>query len=108
MSRSVKNIFIGLAGFILLALLTYQIPYVKSVVSWRIEVWSTYFKNTVDPVGAMPTPLPSTPFATFTPEPPTPTSIATEQPAATPLPLPAQVSLPSPKYELQGINNCGP
>jgi len=108
MSRNVKNVFIGLVGFILLALLIYQIPYVKSAVSWRIEVWSTYFKNTVDPVGAMPTPLPSTPFATFTPEPPTPTPLATELPTFTPVPLPAQVSLPSPKYEVQGINNCGP
>ncbi len=108
MSRNVKNIFIGLAGFILFALLMYQIPYVKSAVSWRIEVWSTYFKNTVDPVGAMPTPLPSTPFATFTPQPPTSTPLATKQPTFTPIPLPAQVSLPSPKYEVQGINNCGP
>jgi tetratricopeptide (TPR) repeat protein len=56
----------------------------------------------------MPTPLPSTPFATFTPEPPTPTPLATEQPTATQSPLPLQVSLPLPKYELQGINNCGP
>src|SRR5258706_442276 len=108
MSRNVKNIFIGLAGFILFALLMYQIPYVKSAVSWRIEVWSTYFKNTVAPVGAMPTPLPSTPFATFTPQPPTSTPLATKQPTFTPIPLPAQVSLPSPKYEVQGINNCGP
>jgi tetratricopeptide (TPR) repeat protein len=108
MSRRVQNIFIGLAGFVLFALLVYQIPYVKSIVSWRIEVWSTYYKNAVDPVGAMPTPLPSTPFATFTPVPPTPTLLATEQPTATLLPLPMQVSLTVPKYELQGINNCGP
>jgi tetratricopeptide (TPR) repeat protein len=108
MSKRTQNIFIGLAGLILLAVLVYQTPYVKSVVSWRIEVWSTYFKNLVDPVGKMPTPLPSTPFATFTPEPPTPTLLATEQPTATPPPLPTQVSLPLPKYEVQGINNCGP
>ena len=56
----------------------------------------------------MPTPLPSTPFATFTPQPLTQTPLATEQPTATLPPLPTQVSLPLPKYEVQGINNCGP
>ncbi|MHB8779314.1 MAG: C39 family peptidase [Anaerolineales bacterium] len=108
MSKRTKIIVFGLAGLLLLAVALYQIPYVKSVLSWRIEVWSTYFKNVVDPVGKMPTPLPSTPFATFTPEPPTPTPRATTQPTATLPPLPAQVSLPLPKYEVQGINNCGP
>ena len=108
MSKRTKVIVFWLAGLLLLAVALYQIPYVKSVLSWRIEVWSTYFKNIVDPVGKMPTPVPSTPFATFTPEPPTPTPRATIQPTATPPPLPAQVSLPLPKYEVQGINNCGP
>ena len=108
MSKLTKIIVFGLAGLLLLAVALYQIPYVKSVLSWRIEVWSTYFKNVVDPVGKMPTPLPSTPFATFTPEPPTPTPRATTQPTATLPPLPAQVSLPLLKYEVQGINNCGP
>jgi tetratricopeptide (TPR) repeat protein len=111
MSKRIRNILIGLAGLVLLAVLVYQIPYVKAVASWRIEVWSTYFQNSVDPVGKMPTPLPSTPFATFTPPPPTqtPLALATEQPpTATLPPLPPQVSLPLPKYEVQGINNCGP
>jgi len=108
MSKRIRNILIGLAGFLLLAGALYQIPAIKSRAAWRYEVWSTYFKNTVDPVGKMPTPLPSTPFATFTHEPPTPTSPATEQPTATLPPLPPQVSLSLPKYEVQGINNCGP
>jgi tetratricopeptide (TPR) repeat protein len=108
MSKNIKRVLSGLASLTLLAVLVYQVPYVRSVLSWRIEVWSTYFKNIVDPVGKMPTPLPSTPFATFTPEPPTPTPLATEQPTATLPPLPGQVSLPLPKYEVQGINNCGP
>jgi tetratricopeptide (TPR) repeat protein len=108
MSKKIKYSLIGLAGLILLAVLIYQIPAVQSRFVWRYEVWSTYFKNTVDPVGKMPTPLPSTPFATFTPEPPTSTPLATEQPTATLPPLPTQVSLPLPKYEVQGINNCGP
>lgn len=108
MSKRIKIIVFGLAGLLLLAVALHQIPHVKSVLSWRIEVWSTYFKNIVDPVGKMPTPVPSTPFATFTPEPPTPTPRATMQLTATLPPLPAQVSLPLPKYEVQGINNCGP
>jgi tetratricopeptide (TPR) repeat protein len=39
---------------------------------------------------------------------PTATAVETEQATPTLPPLPAEVSLPSPKYELQGINNCGP
>jgi tetratricopeptide (TPR) repeat protein len=108
MSKRIRNILIGLAGLVLSAILIYQIPYVNSVISWRIEVWSTYFQNSVNPVGKMPTPLPSTPFTTFTPQPPTQTPLATEQPTATLPRLPTQVSLPLPKYEVQGINNCGP
>ena len=108
MTKIIKRILVALASLGLLSALVYQIPQVKSVLSWRIEVWSTYFKNIVDPVGNMPTPIPSTPFATFTPEPPTPALLATEAPTATLPPLPVQVSLPLPKYEVQGINNCGP
>ncbi len=101
-------ILAGAGGLIVLGVLLYQIPAVHSRLEWRLTVWSTYFQNTIDPVGRMPTPIPSTPFATFTPQPPTPTLKATEPPTPTSTPLPAQVSLPSPKYELQGINNCGP
>ena len=108
MSRSPRLILLGMAGLLLLAAVIYQLPPVKSRVEWRYEVWSTYLKNAVDPVGKMPTPIPSTPFATFTPLPPTPTVLATESPTATPLPLPAEAVLPSPQYEQQGINNCGP
>ena len=103
------KILISLAGIFLLGFLVYQIPAVKSRLEWRLVVWSTYIQNTIDPVGKIPTPVPSTPFATFTPQPPTPTSPAIElSPTPTPKPLPSQVTLPDPKYELQGINNCGP
>ena len=101
----------GIVAFLLLCLVAvglYQIPGIRSRLDWRYEVWSTYAKNAVDPVGPRPTPVPSTPFATFTPLPPTPTSAATQTPAPMAVPLPAQVSLPSPEYEKQGINNCGP
>ena len=108
MFRFIRPILLSFAGLILLGVLVYQLPAVKSRLDWRYEVWSTYLKNVVDPVGKMPTPLPSTPFAPFTPLPPTPIPLATESPSPTPVPLPPTVSLATPKYELQGINNCGP
>ena len=68
MSKKIKIILIGLAGLILLAVLIYQIPYVKSVVSWRVEKYTIYAKNVIDPAGPVPTALP------VTPRPPTPTA----------------------------------
>jgi tetratricopeptide (TPR) repeat protein len=108
MLKHARPILLSLAGLLVLSGLVYQIPGVQSRLEWRIEVWSTYFHNIVEPVGKMPTPIPSTPFATFTSEPPTPTVIATQLPTPTFQPPPPQASLPTPKYELQGINNCGP
>ena len=110
MSKRLKFFLFSLAGVILLGVLLYQIPSIRARVTWRYEVWATRFKNTVDPVGAMPTPVPSTPFATFTPQPPTAarTRVATEPSTPTRVPLPPQASLTSPAYEQQGINNCGP
>ncbi len=111
MFRSNRLILLGLAGMLLLGVAVFQVPAVKSRVQWRYEVWSTYLQNVVDPLGKMPTPIPSTPFATLTPLPPTSTAMsseATEAPTATPVPLPSQAALPSPAYERQGINNCGP
>ena len=108
-----KKIFftgIGLVILIALAAALYQIPAIKNRIGWRINLWSTYFHNTIDPVGEIPTPLLSTPFATFTPIPATSTPLGTAAitPSATAGTLPAQVSLPSPKYEYQEYNNCGP
>jgi tetratricopeptide (TPR) repeat protein len=107
MSRRVKFFLVSLAGLLLLGILLYQIPAIRARLEWRYEVWATRFKNTIDPV-VMPTPVPSTPFATFTPHPPTATPVSTEPPPPSLVPLPPQVSLTSPKYEKQGINNCGP
>jgi hypothetical protein len=105
MFRSRRFMLLALAGMLLLGAAISQIPSLKSRAGWRYEVWSTYLKNVIDPVGRMPTPVPSTPFATFTPLPPSPTPLATEPPTPTPVPLPPQAALPSPQYELQGINN---
>lgn len=114
MSKRIRNILIGLAGLLLLAVLVYQIPYVKSVLSWRIEKFTIYTKNVFNPVGSVPTALP------VTPRPVTPTADATAisapvidltpsvTPAATFAPLPAQASIASPPFEYQTPNNCGP
>ncbi len=106
--RSSALLIIGLAAVLVLVAGLLQIPSIKARLAWRYVVWSTYLQNVVDPVGPMPTPVPSTPFATFTPEPATATAAASPEPTATMPPLPSQASLPSPTYERQGINNCGP
>ena len=97
----------GMAA-LLLAVLLLQATGVNSRLGWRYEVWSTYLRNVVDPVGPLPTPVPSTPLPSATPLPPTPTFSASATPTATRPPLPPQVSLTAPEYERQGINNCGP
>ena len=114
MSKRIKITFFGLAGLLLLAVLLYQIPYINSVVSWRIEKFAIYAKNVINPVGPVPTALP------VTPPPATPTTLATATltpivnltPSITPTttfaPLPAQASIQSPAYEQQTPNNCGP
>lgn len=112
MSPKVRNILLGLAGLLLLAVLIYQIPAVKSRLDWRIEVFQIYVKNVIDPVGPVPTALPVTP-ETFTSTPaPTNTTAAQSLPTLTPTatfaPLPAQAAITSPEYEKQTPNNCGP
>ena len=113
MSKCTKTILIALAGLILLAILILQIPAVKSAVAWRLEKYTLYVKNIIDPPGPVPTALPVTsvpPTQTFevlkTSEVSTPT--VTPSPTATAALLPAQVSLTSPPFELQTPNNCGP
>jgi len=115
MSKKIRNILVALAGLILLAVLIYQIPYVKSVVDWRVEKFSIYFKNTVNPIGPVPTALPFTPQPSSTPtiaSTSTVTPMVNLTPSITPTatfaPLPAQASIRSPQFEQQTPNNCGP
>lgn len=116
MSKKVRMIALALAGFLLLSVLVYQIPNVKSAVDWRTEKFGLYVKNVLNPPGPMPTALPTTtPFPT---EEGTPTHTTTPEPALTPTspaaptaasaPLPAQVTLDPPAWEQQTPNNCGP
>ena len=116
MSKKVRMIALALAGFLLLSVLVYQIPNVKSAVDWRTEKFGLYVKNVLNPPGPVPTALPTTtPFPT---EEGTPTHTTTPKPALTPTspaaptaasaPLPAQVTLAPPVWEQQTPNNCGP
>ncbi len=114
---SKKKLLISLIILLLLGVAFLQIPRVKSALSWRYEKMTVYLKNVVDPPGSVPTALPITPAPTATKLRATdiveqnPTAIPatlTPTPTATPEPLPVQVSLPSPPYELQSPNNCGP
>lgn len=101
-------------GLFLLAILIYQIPAVNSRLSWRYEVARTYIRNVLHPVGDVPTAIPNTlvPQSTVTMTPNvtvTPEFVVTPIPATPTLPpIPAQAMLPSPPYEKQTANNCGP
>lgn len=112
MSKRVRNILIGLAGLVIVAVLTVQNQTVKAALSWRYEKFTIYMKNVIDPVGPVPTalpvtPRPVTPTIVFTPTPLTATVIpATATPTLPP--LPPQASIPSPAWEKQDPNNCGP
>ena len=113
MSNRMKTILIALVSLLVLTVIGLQIPRVKSAASWRLEKFAIYAKNVIDPPGPVPTALPvtsapptQTPLVSATLE--VPTSTTTPPPTATLEPLPAQVSLPSPPYEQQTPNNCGP
>ena len=112
MSKTKKAILFIITGLLLLSLLLFQIPALKSALAWRYEKLSIYIKNLVNPPGPVPTALPVTPAPTFTKESKTlevpPKSTSTSLPTATSAPLPAQVSLTSPPFEQQTPNNCGP
>lgn len=86
--------------------------------AWEYERLVTYARGIIYPARGFPTPLVTADeiLASATPSPipsSTVTSIANEEflpsPSPTPTPiLPPQVFLPSPAWEKQDINNCGP
>lgn len=112
MNKKVTKIIISLASIGLLGILLYQIPAIKTRLSWRLDVLKVYIKNTINPIGPVPTALPITPKANTATPAPTQTSVAQVLPSITPTatfaPLPAQVLMTSPPYEKQTANNCGP
>jgi tetratricopeptide (TPR) repeat protein len=112
------SLLLAAAALAVLSAGLYQVPAINYRLSWRIERAQTYAYSFFNPAGAVPTPLPQpteTPGPTQTPTatlpPPTPTAT---QPGPTPtLPptptaIPAAVILPSPAFEKQDMNNCGP
>jgi len=106
-------VVLGLLGYVV-----YQTPYINNRLSWRVDFALTYLRGLIDPVQKVPTALPqsqvtthalptlpttsspsSTPFSTIT---------FTSTPLPSPTPLPGSASVPSPAWEKQDINNCGP
>jgi hypothetical protein len=110
MSKRTRIIILALTGLLALTLGVYQIPRVKAAIAWRVEKLTLYAKNTIDPPGPVPTALPVTPQPTASLTIPTSTVVADLSATATATlpPLPVQASIPSPEYEKQTPNNCGP
>ena len=104
------------AGLLLISAILYQVPAINSRLEWRFEVARTYARNVLNPVGSVPTAIPSTlqPTAAVSPSPtasvtPTVEFVETPLPATPTLaPPPPQAMLTSPPYEKQTPNNCGP
>ncbi len=117
---TVLGVLMALVGLAIIGTLVYQIPSVKSRLSWRMDIALTYLRGVVNPVRPFPTPaeaaiLPPqaptetpTSLPTFMPDQPTATIAPSATPAPSPTPIPAKVELPPPLWEQQGANNCGP
>lgn len=113
---SKKNILIVITALLVLAVFLYQIPGINSRLAWGWERVTTYLRGVANPAGPVPTAVASPPSQvslaspTSLPATPMPTCENCETPTPTPTsaPLPTQVSNPSPPYELQDMNNCGP
>ena len=122
-----RRIRLGLIGvsLLILAMVVYQLPPVKSRLSWRIDSTRAYLRGVLNPVEAIPTanaaisqadpaitPIPIRPTATSLPQiTPTATLAAPEPtplPSPSPTPLPESVVLAAPAWEKQDWNNCGP
>ena len=107
---SKRNVLIVCVALLLLAVLLAQIPAINSRLAWRWVRITAYLNGVFHPAGPVPTPKPATPEPVTSTAPPQPTAAGqpTPVPTVTPEPLPAQVSLVPPAYELQDMNNCGP
>jgi uncharacterized protein YvpB len=114
---SKRNILLAAgAGLLLLAVTLYQVPAINSRLAWRFEVARTYTRNVLNPVGSVPTAIPSSPqpTAAVSPSPTTTVTPTAELPETvvpvipTFAPPPPQAMLTSPPYEKQTPNNCGP
>jgi len=100
----------------------YQLPPVQRRLAWRVDAVMTMLRTSARPVGMMPTPVMVTDEASSQVQNPTPTYTLqpsstpqitatprnTPTPEPSPTPLPGSVRLPSPRWEGQDWNNCGP
>ncbi len=100
----------------------YQIPRINRVVSWRIDLATTYIQRLIHPVEKLPEPVVSSaittevstaiPTSTEIPAISTPTPIVSPTPTLTPTPIPGSTILNAPAYDetkdKQDWNNCGP
>jgi tetratricopeptide (TPR) repeat protein len=106
-----RRIALILAAIFVLAILVYQIPWVRVRVDWRLQVAETFITSRLNPAGALPPPQVEASEAAFAAAGGAndPTSIPpTVAPLATPTSLPGSVQLIPAEHEIQGPNNCGP
>lgn len=106
-----QRIILALLVLFLLAALVYQIPAVNNRLAWRLDFARSGLRLWLNPPGALPTAaviqLPTATPATAQVTPISPPA-ASPSPAPSPTTLPASIQLPSPRWEQQGPNNCGP
>ncbi|MGD2251664.1 MAG: tetratricopeptide repeat protein [Anaerolineales bacterium] len=98
----------------LVMVLIYQIPWVKQRLEWRLDAAVGNVRGWLHPGDTLPVPtgvsvtiVPPTWAPTATPT-ATPEAISSPTPAPTATPLPSEVILPTPRWEKQDWNNCGP
>jgi hypothetical protein len=95
----------------LLVFLIYQIPAVQSQLEWRLDAAAGIVRGWIYPGDTLPTPATPVTLPTRSAT-RTPTTTASAEidvtPLPTPTPLPSSVRLPTPDYEKQDWNNCGP
>jgi len=101
----------ALAALILLGV--YQIPSVKYQLEWRLDAAAGILRGWLHPGDTLPTPEGAkwAEIATISPLPQieiTKGLDTSPTPDPTPTPLPSAVNLPSPSWEKQDWNNCGP
>jgi len=107
-------------AFAVIAVTAYQVPSIKTRLSWRMDIALTYLRGVIHPVRPFPTPagtlipptMVSTPITSASPTAihiqPTATLMSSATPLPSPTPIPGKAELPAPAWEQQGPNNCGP
>jgi tetratricopeptide (TPR) repeat protein len=117
---TIMKITLGALVMVFMLGLVYQLPPVQRRLAWRVDALMTGLRTSANPVGQLPTPLPvvseqilDTPTPTATAQPTviplaSATPFDTPTPTPSPTPLPGSVRLPSPRWEAQDWNNCGP